>query len=176
MWLPYPLPFSRFALSSSLSPGEVETRLASRIAWYPTLGERTSFGIEAMFRKLEGTEVPLWFEGKVADGHFRIHRFISGRNSFVPVLDGSMQPSGSGTVLNIFARPDWLVLFAVIAWMAVVASIGWSVFTLSGSWLAVLFAFAGPAIAVASFVPQLVGVRRDLEAFIASQESQAGAV
>ena len=164
--LRYPLPFCRFVLSSGLPPEELESRLFARIASNPSIGERASFGIEAMFWKLEGKQVPLWLEGKVTGGRFQIHRFISGRNSFIPVLEGTIERGSAGSVMNILARPDWLVLALVIAWMILVASISFSVYAYGGLLFPFLLALAGPVIATASFVPQLVSIRRDLASFI----------
>ncbi len=168
--LHYLLPFCCVELSSCLSPEALEARLKSRIAPNPSLGERTSFGIEAMFWRLEGKKIPFWLEGTVAEGHVRIHRFVSGRNSFVPVLVGRIARGPTGSIIRVVARPDWFVVAFVAAWMSLAGLSGYSV--AEGVWLPLLLAFAGPAIAVGAFVPQLIRVREDLQAFINPKEGE----
>jgi hypothetical protein len=140
------------------------------------MGERSSFSIEAMFRKLEGQDVPLWLEGTVAAQSFRLHKLVGvGSNSSVPILIGTVRPSGQGSVISVLARPSWYPFLFLFAWLAIVGTIAAHTYGTPDFWFPCLLALAGPALAIATFVPQLVSVRRALIQYlnVALPESSA---
>ena len=65
--------------------------------------------LEGAARRLkQETSSPGWFrhdasrsfEGTFADGRFRVSRAVRGRNSFRMVIDGTVSPRGTGTVID----------------------------------------------------------------------------
>jgi hypothetical protein len=172
--LPFPLPFCRFSIASVLSPDEVEKTLIARLARNPSIGERASFGVEAMFRRLGGQPVPLWFEGTMGEHRFRLHRFITSQNSFVPILVGNIEAAPEGSVIRVIARPHWAVLAFLVAWVGLTLCAAFLVQSASGSLLGFLLPIVGPLMLLVAFPLQLRRVRTDLSILIGSPSKPEG--
>ncbi len=63
------------------------------------------------------------FEGVVGQDGFTLHRVISYRNSFLPVIRGRISQSLMGSRVVISMRPSWFVLVFWIVWMSGVTAV-----------------------------------------------------
>jgi hypothetical protein len=97
----------------------------------------TALGVDEVTRRLAREVVPpKWqfretrtqlFEGTFSDGRFHMVRLVRGRNSFRPLIDGSVTPGSKGARVDVVLRLHPLVLglcavlFAVGALVATVA-------------------------------------------------------
>lgn len=89
----------------------------------------TPLGAEEALRKLEDIVEPRryfrgwWaqdhkpYEGKVEGCHFTINRIIHYRNSFIPVVEGDIQPEVIGCSVRITMHPHILVIAFMALWM-----------------------------------------------------------
>lgn len=53
---------------------------------------------------------PSYFHGSIEDNRFKVMRIINGRNSFLPVVSGTIRHIGNETVIFVKFRPHLLVL------------------------------------------------------------------
>jgi hypothetical protein len=172
----FPLPFCQFTIATDRSPSDVLARIRSRIV-LPTPAEATAFGIEAFFRRLEGQSTPQFFTGLVDEPHltFRISRFISYQNSFLPLLFGSVTLTGARTTVRVYARPPWFATAFTLVWLVGITG------ALFGSGLSGFpwyMRFGMPSFAVllyvGAFIPELVAARRALSLLIAPDPVPSG--
>ncbi len=56
------------------------------------------------------------FEGEVRDDGFHVRRIIGYRNSFLPVIDATVQTGARGSLITVTMRPFWFVLVFVAIW------------------------------------------------------------
>lgn len=87
------LPWHRFVLLSPLSPEQAHAALVARVRKGSML-----FSWEVR----EHDDVP--FRGSVEARSFRFVRRIRYRNSFLPVISGTLEPRGEGTLVTIRMR------------------------------------------------------------------------
>jgi hypothetical protein len=64
-----------------------------------------------------------YFEGRVADGRFKILLIIHYQNSFRPIIEGNFRRDGFGTVVTLNLRLVWPV---VPIWFGVILFLAWS--------------------------------------------------
>ncbi|HET6227310.1 MAG TPA: hypothetical protein VFF27_13585 [Bacteroidia bacterium] len=60
------------------------------------------------------------FIGKVEENHFVISRTIYHRNSFLPIITGSLSSLGNQTIIDIKMRVNYFVLAFITFWLSVV--------------------------------------------------------
>jgi len=104
------------------------------------------------------------FIGRVSENRFKFHRFITGRDSFLPIISGRITPVEGGAELRGAMRLHLSVAIFVIAWLAI-----WSSVTLktlpravqTGDVTGVIMTFAVPLILVGLAVLRFVSERRD---------------
>lgn len=97
------LPYARWTLQSPLTPEEVRRRL-SGVVEPPRL-----------FR-LPFTRGPLSFQGETQLAGFKLWRIISYRNSFLPIIVGTVAAAPRGSVISITFRLHRLVLGFLAVW------------------------------------------------------------
>lgn len=85
----------RVVFASALDPAEATARLAREVA------------APAWRLRDERTEL---FEGTLDDGRFRVVRLVHGRNSFRPLIDGTLVPAPGGSRIEVVMRMHPLVL------------------------------------------------------------------
>ena len=82
------MPYRIVVIRTTLSPSEVEAKLRSITRARPSfLARLTEPGADARF------------EGEVEATHFRITRVIGYRNSFLPVISGTLEQANGGTTV-----------------------------------------------------------------------------
>jgi hypothetical protein len=76
---------------------------------------------------------PIYFEGEVAGGRFKIQRFINYQNAWLPVIEGSFRLDDPGTIVTLNMRLMWPLMIFLFG---IIALLFWSFrtdrFTLSG--------------------------------------------
>jgi len=103
------LPFEKYIFETSLSPEEVFKRISENIE-----PERT-------FRfQMLGNNYNKPYEGKIEGRNFRLKRLISYRNSFLPVLIGTVEPTLNTTYIKFRMRLIHFVLGFMILWMTII--------------------------------------------------------
>ena len=105
------LPYRQFELLSPLSAGDATTTLANAVEakrWF-----RWGWG---------ASECP--FEGTVTDSTFEIQRIISYRNSFLPLIRGTIAAEPPGSRISITMRLNAFVLVFMVVWLGGVAAGG----------------------------------------------------
>jgi hypothetical protein len=103
------VPFDNFTLETKLAVSEVESRIANSIQ--PRKRFRFSFLTD------RGTKP---YEGEVFGGTFEINRVIQYRNSFLPIIKGSIIPMAGTTQVSIKMRPAVFVLIFMSMWLSIV--------------------------------------------------------
>ena len=97
------LPFDNLTLYSPYSPEDAINRLQTVVE------PRRSF---ALF-----TTRQMPYEGWIKDSEFEITRIIRYRNSFLPVIKGSIQTIIGGTNIKIQMKPNVFVLLFMAVWL-----------------------------------------------------------
>lgn len=109
--LKYLVPFERLSFTSKLSSKAAIQRLGA--ATEPRKFFR-------LFRSEESRD----YEGEVTGPDFNIRPILRYRNSFLPVLTGSIASSGSGSTITLSMKLDTFVLVFCAIWMSFVALVG----------------------------------------------------
>jgi Na+/proline symporter len=73
--------------------------------------ERPIYGFKRLFSRPSGTS----FTGKIANGSFKVIPTISGRNSFLPQIKGSIMPYLTGSLIYIKFKMHWIVIIFICA-------------------------------------------------------------
>ncbi|MDD3165545.1 MAG: hypothetical protein PHS97_06785 [Oscillospiraceae bacterium] len=102
------IPHHTYQLSTALSPRAAAARLRGQVG--------------SPYRGQQRSEKP--FFGTVTFPSFQISRSISGRNSFLPVLRGTIAKSEQGAVLTVHADFSRYTQIFFWIWMAGAAGIG----------------------------------------------------
>jgi len=63
-----------------------------------------------------------YFEGRVTGGRFKIHRIVYYRNSFIPIIEGSLRRDGLGTLVTLNMRLLWPIVFV---WSGIIIFLAW---------------------------------------------------
>lgn len=103
------LPFESYILETKLSTTEVRARLEANIE--SRLGIRTN-------RLLSNTGKP--YEGKMTNDSFEISRVINYRNSFLPIIKGSIDTYLGKTRITIKMRMAMFVMVFMLFWLGIV--------------------------------------------------------
>ena len=100
-------PYRRFAIETDLPPEVVLRLLAecieTRFLWNPFARDKKPY------------------QGRVEGRSFSMSRIIWYRNSFLPLVKGSVGPRGAGALVRVRMRPFLLGLGFVAAWMGMCA-------------------------------------------------------
>ena len=103
------IPFDRQIIASSLKTDAIKSRLSqvveTSLKWYQHRSEKE-------------------FRGQVLENGFRIRRNIRGRNSYLPLIKGKLEPTSNGTriILTFTLHPIVLIVFAAfIVWAEILA-------------------------------------------------------
>ena len=102
------LPFENYEIESPLPPEDLKERFINNI--------ETKMPLFSLFYK-GGKK----FKGKISEGRFLISRIIQYRNSFLPMIEGLIYPSTSGSKIAITMRLNKFVLGVWILWMAIIS-------------------------------------------------------
>ena len=143
------MPFYRFQIDVNLPSQVVVERLKAIV------GDKPSFW-GAMTRPFRGTGT-LPFIGTVQEDSFRIQRDISYRNSFLPLVWGRIEPTGTSTRVSVtmFIRP--LVAVFMTSWLGMAGNFALSSPATPIAWGMVIF---GIALTVGAFFPEALKAKR----------------
>ncbi len=108
------LPFENLKITTSLTFSQVLQRLDD-VVDTPKL-----FRITLPFR----SPPPKPYEGTIYGKTFKISRIISGRNSFLPFIEGEIYPQPFGCYINVNMSLHKIVLAFMIFWLWTTGSIG----------------------------------------------------
>jgi hypothetical protein len=98
------LPVENFCIISPLTREIAQAQLEKEI-------ERPIYGFKRLFSRPSGTS----FTGKIANGSFKVIPAISGRNSFLPQIKGSIKPYLTGSLIYIKFKMHWVVIIFICA-------------------------------------------------------------
>lgn len=108
------LPFKNLRITTDLSFPKVLQRLDE------VVDSPKKFRITLPF----GSLPPKPYEGTIYGKTFQISRVISGRNSFIPLIEGEIYPQPFGCYININMSLHKIVLAFMIFWLWTTGSIG----------------------------------------------------
>jgi hypothetical protein len=111
------IPFQKLTVTSPLSPEEVLSRLAGALEPMMKTGRRWIFDPNAK---------P--YEGEILGREFRIRRVIGYRNSFLPVITGTVEPAEQGSVISIKLRLRRVTAVFACLWIGLAAFFGAAAF------------------------------------------------
>lgn len=95
-------PYDKFKINSPQSPTEVLLRIEE------CTGEKKLFNFDTTKE----------FSGLVTENGFEITKNISYRNSFLPVIEGKIEPSAVGSSVTVSMRLNALVLCFMLLWFS----------------------------------------------------------
>jgi len=101
------LPFEHFSIVTSLSPAQAQERLEQEVS------ADTGFSFNKLFSSPDK-----YFSGYVANGTFEIKRIINYRNSFLPVIKGSIEFDIDGSRIQVKMQPHILVIVFMCIWLS----------------------------------------------------------
>jgi hypothetical protein len=143
------MPFYRFHIDVDVPPQIVANRIRA------VVGEQKSFFEGTSWWSPDPAGRP--FKGTVKNNSFRVRRYISYRNSFLPVMWGRLSPTASGTrvAVTMFLHP-FVALFMAF-WLGSVglAAIGKPTFLVPWGFLAF-----GILLTAGGFFPEAIKGRR----------------
>jgi hypothetical protein len=136
------MPFRRFRIDTLAAPSTVIERLRPEVRSEPPFDEY--FRNMWKSKKMEG---PV-FIGKI-DGHtFRIRQLVRGRNSFIPLIWGRIEPTQNGTRIDVTMFMHPFVFTFMLFWLGVCA---WGIWLNPGEvQLVIMFAF-GATLSIGGF-------------------------
>lgn len=145
------MPFCMFTLSTSLPLSEVEARIQPLIAPPdPTFS----------FQRPEPGGPP--FQGSFSPPHFKVSRRIQYRNSFLPVIHGSLGAGAVGSEIRLVMHVHLIVLAFMCVWFGgVLFSLSLSSFAWDEPHLMPLgMAVFGVALTCGGFFPEAIKAAR----------------
>lgn len=98
-----------FSIDTRLPQMEASARLASQVE-------------PPRWLRLGGGDKP--FQGEFYGRHFSITRIIRYRNSFLPVVTGSVEPSGAGSRVQVHMRMQVFVMAFLVVWIIAAIAMG----------------------------------------------------
>ncbi|MCT7982521.1 hypothetical protein NG796_04365 [Laspinema sp. A4] len=101
-------PSQRFTITTYLSPDDVEKKLIAVVDPPPQ-------GIQFQWKR---SEKP--YRGQLGEHSFKISRIISYRNSFLPQIEGRIQPHGKGSQIEIEMKLHPIVIIFMCVWLSLV--------------------------------------------------------
>lgn len=102
MWL---IPYKRIAITTLLSPEAARQRVIEVVE-------------PRRFVRVPPIRGP--YQGTVQNNTFKATRIITYRNSFLPVVCGSIEPNTTGSTVHITFRPNLFVLVLMTMWLGCV--------------------------------------------------------
>jgi hypothetical protein len=105
------LPYRKLTIDSPLNKTEIISRLANSVS-----DSRRNW-------QLWETRAEI-FEGNLSESRFQIKRIIRYRNSFLPIINGTLEPHENGTKILITMKLHPLVLVFLLVWMSPLVMIG----------------------------------------------------
>lgn len=106
------LPYHRFELDSPLKPAAALT--AMQAVTEPEKAFRFNWPSSGNERR---------FEGEISGDGFHVRRIIGYRNSFLPVIDGTVHAQASGSRISIRMRPFIFVYVFAAVWLSISLSV-----------------------------------------------------
>lgn len=107
------IPFHRFNIETGLSQDSVIAELTS------VTTKKITFWDVFNNEKLE-----FYFEGKIDENSFRISRAIRRRDSFLPVIIGQIDGTGTPTCIKVKMRLRFYALIFTVLWLLFAGLIG----------------------------------------------------
>ncbi|MCT7958581.1 hypothetical protein [Laspinema palackyanum] len=101
-------PSQRFTITTYLSPDDVQKKLMRVVEPPPQ-------GIQFQWKR---SEKP--YQGQIGEHSFKISRIISYRNSFLPQIEGRIQPHGRGSQIEIKMKLHPAVMIFMCVWLGIV--------------------------------------------------------
>ncbi len=115
------IPYERFTIKSTLSPERALQKLTNVV------------GPKPEFMQMRTDSKP--YEGTITETQFSIRRTINYRNSFLPMIQGEIQPEMTGCSIKFTLSLHIIVLIFMDIWLG---SIGIYFISLVGSFLSAL--------------------------------------
>ncbi|NCP64797.1 MAG: hypothetical protein GW763_17870 [Paraglaciecola sp.] len=96
------IPYEKFQIDTGLSSAELVQRISS------ITGENKFFNFSPSHE----------FSGQVTENEFEIVKNISYRNSFLPIIEGKIEPKSTGALVTISMRLHLLVMCFMSVWFS----------------------------------------------------------
>ncbi len=156
------VPFRRFHLDAVATPEIVVERLRKEVRPKPGLDEYS----RVMWKSAK-PEGPV-FIGKIEGYTFRIQQVVRGRNSFIPLIWGRIEPTQSGTRIDVTMFMHPFVFAFTLFWLGAVGYALWM-----NPWVPDLIMFVfGLTLSVGGFYWEAAKAKRLLSrAVVSSAES-----
>lgn len=100
------IPYEKYHLKTTLAPNEVLKRLANNI-------EPTNIFRDNFFK----TETKKAYVGDINNNTFEISRVITGRNSWLPIIEGYVTKNEIGSIIHMKMQFHPLVLIFTTLWL-----------------------------------------------------------
>jgi hypothetical protein len=148
------MPFYRFEIDVNAPQPVVVERLRAIVRGKLSFGESFRQSFSLPFSQTEGAP----FIGSVQDDSFKMRRNIRYRNSFLPMIRGTIGSYGVATRVSVTMFLHPAVAIFMIFWLGMVASVVVSRPTSSPiSWGMLAFGIALP---IAGFIPEAIKAKR----------------
>jgi hypothetical protein len=156
------MPFRRFHIDTLATPQTIIARLRAEVRQEPDFAE--SFRELWKSKKPEG---PV-FIGKIDGRTFRIRQVVRGRNSFIPLIRGRIEPIQSGTRIDITMFMHPFVFTFMLFWLGACA---WGIWVNPRELpLLIMFVF-GATLSIGSFYWEAAEAERLLSRTVADSAS-----
>ena len=99
-----PFPFERCYIISQFTPDAIVTRLEEEI-------KKPVYSVKMIFSKPTGA----YFKGKITNDAFKVIPVISGRNSFIPQISGTITPYLNGSQIYVRFKMHIIIIIFFIA-------------------------------------------------------------
>lgn len=108
------MPYHHYQLTTTLTPQQIAQALSDNIrSPRPTIGDMFSVSFGVIGRWLGRRDTGGTWYGVATYQGFKLHRHISYRNSFLPVISGTIRRTSTGSQVDIVMRLHWGVCLAV---------------------------------------------------------------
>lgn len=109
------LPFEKYTILTELTEEAVFSRLTELTNHSRRSSAATFFGLGPLFGQASGGQ----YEGTVNPREFKISRVISYRNSFLPVILGTVSSGSGGTEIRLSMRMNLFVMVFMGIWLSI---------------------------------------------------------
>lgn len=156
-------PYRQYEFHSSLSGNEIRNRLNCLT--------RASSAFRAKYYPQIGTHM---YTGDVHENEFDISRRISYRNSFLPVIKGKMESTGTGTAISVRMRLNIFAIIFACVWFGALGAVCIGLFILhfyrlSSAAVPLMMIVFGYLLFTIPFLIEAGIARRDLERLVESE-------
>ncbi|MBK4732957.1 hypothetical protein JJD41_24270 [Oxynema sp. CENA135] len=103
-------PHEQFTIVTALDPDAVRQRLSTVVE--PPKTFRWRWG---------NPDKP--YQGEIGDRSFKISRIIHYRNSFLPIIDGRIEPNENGSKISINMKLHPFVMIFMLVWLSMVGQV-----------------------------------------------------